>query len=330
MALSTPPPTFPSRAASPARRATAPPTDDTAHPDLIPGAAPRARNTPPPGFSHLPFPPYRGHSPCLPCLPCLPSMPSMSCFPCPYHVTALVFHNRGLYRRSFKEKLLQEGPCNQTSSSSPLSSSIDLLPQPQASVFPPLPTCGSTSPPSPLAGLIPAGIDFTNFLPVAGQRRELGAAIYHSFQQHSHPSTAFYRPFPAHTTLSSILLRTLAPPRRGTPPSTSWSRVVRGTRITRTTRTICTICTIRIIHIILTTFTILASATVAVCSYSLSQQPVLLLRVRPMLLLCCASLRLLLWASARSLLRASPAPTTAQVAPIRTTFNQVSGTHGHL
>jgi hypothetical protein len=35
-----------------------------------------------------------------------------------------------------------------------------------------------------------------------------------------------------------------------------------------------------------------------VCSYSLSQQPVLLLRVRPMLLPCRASLRLLLWASA--------------------------------
>ena len=29
-----------------------------------------------------------------------------------------------------------------------------------------------------------SGIDFTNFLPVAGQRRELGAAIYHPFQQH--------------------------------------------------------------------------------------------------------------------------------------------------
>ena len=233
----------------------------------------------------------------------------MSCFPCPYHVTALVFHNRGLYRRSFKEKLLQEGPCNQTSSSSPLSSSTDLLPQPQASVFPPSPTCGSTFPPSPLAGLIPASIDFTNFLPVAGQRRELGAAIHHSFQQHSHPSTAFYRLFPAHTTLSSTLLRTLAPPRRGTPPSTSWSRVVRGTR---TIRTIRTICTIRTIHIILATFTILSSATVAVCSYSLSQQPVLLLRVRPMLLPCRASLRLLLC-------RAFSAPTTAQVAPIRAT-----------
>ena len=328
MALSTPPPTFPSRAASPARRATAPPTDDTAHPDLIPAAAPTARNTYPPGFACLPSPLRRGHAfHVFHVFHAFHSMPSMSCFPCPYHVTALVFHNRGLYRRSFKEKLLQEGPCNQTSSSSPLSSSIDLLPQPQASVFPPLPTRGSTSPPSPLAGLIPAGIDFTNFLPVAGQRRELGAAIYHSFQQHSRPSTAFHRLSPAHTTLSSILLRTLAPPRRGTPPSTSWSRVVRGTR---TTRTICTICTIRIIHIILTTFTILSPATVAVCSYSLSQQPVLLLRVRPMLLPCCASLRLLLWASARSLLRAFPAPTTAQVAPIRTTFNQVSGTHGHL
>ena len=103
-----------------------------------------------------------------------------------------------------------------------------------------------------------------------------------------------------------------------------------GTRITRITRTICTICTIRIIHIILTTFTILSSATVAVCSYSLSQQPVLLLRVRPMLLPCCASLRLPPWASARSLLRAFSAPTTAQVVPIRAAFNQVSGAHGHL
>ena len=76
MALSTPPPTFPSRAASPARRATAPPTDDTAHPDLIPAAAPTARNTYPPGFACLPSPLRRGHvfhafHACLPCLPCL-------------------------------------------------------------------------------------------------------------------------------------------------------------------------------------------------------------------------------------------------------------------
>lgn len=141
MALSTPPPTFPSRAASPARRATAPPTDDTAHPDLIPAAAPTARNTYPPGFACLPSPLRRGHV-----FHAFHSMPSMSCFPCPYHVTALVFHNRGLYRRSFKEKLLQEGPCNQTSSSSPLSSSIDLLPQPQASVFPLCPPVGQRLP----------------------------------------------------------------------------------------------------------------------------------------------------------------------------------------
>ena len=284
MALSTPPPTFPSRAASPARRATAPPTDDTAHPDLIPGAAPRARNTPPPGFSHLPFPPHRG----LPCLPCH-AFHALLSMPIPCHRPRLP-QSRAL--SPIVQRKAAARRTNQTSSSSPLSSSIDLPPQPQASVFPPLPACGSTSSPSPLAGLIPASIDFTNFLPVAGQRRELGAAIHHSFQQHSHPSTAFYRLFPAHTTLSSILLRTLAPPRRGTPPSTSWSRVVRGTRTTRT------ICTIRTIHIILATFTILSSATVAVCSYSLSQQPVLLLRVRPMLLPCRASLRLLLWASA--------------------------------
>ena len=173
---------------------------------------------------------------CLP-FPCYVSIP-IPCLLCPCHVTALVFHNRGLYRQSLKENCCKKAS-SQTSSSSPLSSCIGLLHQPQVSVFPPSPTCGPTSPPSPLAGLVPAGIDFTNFLPVVGQRRELGAAHHHSFQQHSHPLTASHRPLSSSTTLLSILRLTPAPPRRGILPSASWSRVIRIIR---------TILTIRIIY----------------------------------------------------------------------------------